>query len=80
MSEAKKGILSPNYGKKMSKKFCENISLRQLGSNNPYAKLSEKQVLDIRKLNISDKKIAEIYNVSRKCISKIRKRITWKHI
>lgn len=48
------------------------------------AKLTEVQVLQIRELckqsGARDELIAQSFNVSRKCIAKIRTRETWKHI
>lgn len=55
----------------------------QGGENNPRAKLGEKDVLKIRKLNtegIPRKFIANMFNVNVEAIFKIIKRITWKHI
>jgi len=57
------------------------IGLKERGEKHPNAKLTEKQVLQIRSIKgISHEKIAVNYNVSRKCISKILNRETWKHI
>jgi len=51
-----------------------------VGKNNGMSKLTEQQVLDIRKDPRSLRKIAKDYNMDYTTISAIKKRITWKHI
>jgi len=50
------------------------------GEKNSQSKLTEKQVLDIRKDNRVNLKIAEYYNISTATISDIKSNRTWKHI
>jgi hypothetical protein len=51
------------------------------GAGHPCAKLTEQDVHTIRSIkNISQKEIAENYNLSQKAISLIIKRKTWQHI
>jgi hypothetical protein len=58
-----------------------NIGLKDRGEKHYNAKLTENQVLEIRSLNnISKTEIGIKYKVSRKCISKILNRQTWKHV
>ena len=55
--------------------------LKLRGENCNMSKLTEKEVLSIRNMKgITQQEIANIYNVSRKCISKILNRQTWNHI
>jgi hypothetical protein len=76
----KKGYLSSNFGRKMPKSFCENISKRQLGENNPFAKLNWSKVREIRTehKNKTITYFAKKFSVSRKCISKVINNHTWK--
>ncbi|HZW70549.1 MAG TPA: NUMOD4 domain-containing protein [Hanamia sp.] len=50
------------------------------GINNPAAKLSEKQVLEIRKANGSHSVIASAYNVSRRTVGFIKNKQRWAHL
>lgn len=57
--------------------------LNAKGENNNSAKLKEIDIVDIRNLikdGLTDKYIAELYNVSRSNITMIRLRRSWKHI
>jgi len=53
-----------------------------LGEKNSAAKLTEKQVIEIRAidLSISSAKVAKQYNIGKTAIKDIRARKTWKHI
>lgn len=54
-----------------------------IGSRNPKAKMTEDDVLEIRKLNknkMSNRAIAEKYGISPTTVSHIKKRQIWKHI
>ena len=55
-----------------------------VGSDSNFAKLTEKQVLEIKELYSSGKysqtKISEIYNVRQTCVSKIINGQRWKHL
>lgn len=59
-------------------------SKSQQGEKNPRAKVTESDVIEIRRLysnkEMSLKNIAKQFNVSSGCISKIIHRIRWKHI
>lgn len=57
-------------------------NLKPKGENHGSAKLSEKEVIEIRNINnsLSVRDIAKTYNVQKCTISKILKRKTWKHI
>ena len=52
------------------------------GSENNMAKLTEKQVLEIRKLfdKHTIKEISEMYGVSKSCIKQIKHHRTWRHL
>jgi DNA invertase Pin-like site-specific DNA recombinase len=53
------------------------------GIKNASAKLTEKQVIEIREIYpsiLSSRKIAILYNVSKSCIKRIINRTGWKHI
>ena len=53
------------------------------GANNVKSKLTELDILEIRKLHsakISIKEIAELYQVSYGCIAKAARKETWKHL
>ncbi len=50
------------------------------GQDTSYSKLKEKDVLEIRKSNLLQKKLASLYNVHIVTISQIKLRKTWKHI
>ena len=57
---------------------------RMTGENNPEAKLTEKQVLQIRKLyatkKYSQEQLCKRFQVNRSCINKIVHRKRWKHL
>ena len=62
-------------------KHAYNTGLKERGEKHYNSKLTEKNILIIRELKgFSHTKIAEQYNVSRKCISKIINKETWKHV
>lgn len=50
------------------------------GSDNPAAKLTEAQVLEIRSDTRKNKSIAPLYGVSAVTISKIKRRLKWAHL
>lgn len=49
----------------------------KFGEETSNHKLTEKQVLEIKKLSLSQRKIAEMYNVSRGCIKRIKEGTAW---
>lgn len=53
-----------------------------IGMNNPYAKLTEEQVLKIRKLKnkCTQIEIAKMFNISHNHVSNIQSRHRWNHI
>lgn len=54
------------------------------GSKHPNSKLTEKEVLNIRRYykikNITQQELANKYNVDRKTIGRIINRVTWRHV
>jgi 5-methylcytosine-specific restriction endonuclease McrA len=61
---------------------CHN-RIHFIGVNNPRHKITEKEVKEIRKKNkkgISQKELAKEYGVIQPHISKIIRRVSWKHI
>ena len=84
-SEDVKRILSEkNLGRKASEKQRIRMSIQKQGEKNSNAKLTEKQVLKIRKIrfeeNVNMKEISKMFNVSESCINKIVSYRTWKKI
>ena len=80
-----KSIKAWNKGKSWNKETKQKISKKIRGENHRDAKLTEEQVLDIRKEYNKEKKItqlvlAEKYGVSRGTIQQILNRKIWKHI
>ena len=78
-----------NKNKNYAKEIGYSLELREkfrkltTGEGNPNSILNENQVLEIRKLFSEGNKICSIsrmYGVLPPCISKIVKRLTWKHI
>jgi hypothetical protein len=50
------------------------------GELNPFSKLTEKEVLEIRNSQASQRKMAKHYNVNQALINRIRNRKIWTHI
>lgn len=75
-------------GRKMSKNTREKMSIsarkqNRVGSKNPYHKLTEEEVVEIRKRcseGVTKRELAEEYDVSPSAISGIVRRISWNHI
>ena len=64
-----------------NKKHAQDTGLfSSKGENNPNVKLTESDVRCIRLSNVAMKELAEIYNVSRGAISKIKTRRSWKNV
>lgn len=80
MSESQKGIPMPGLAKKKLSKARKGV---YVGEKVATAKLTEKDVLEIRKLckkgDFTYKEIGEMYGVQNPCISKIKNRQTWAH-
>jgi len=66
--------------KKITKKARLETSIRIRGGNHHKAKLTEKQVLEIRQSNLKTVELAKIYNVCHTTISSINLRKNWNHI
>lgn len=60
--------------------FANKLQIPLLGSQNGTSKLTETQVLDIRKDKRKNIELAEYYNVSDSLICMIKKRKIWTHI
>lgn len=61
-------------------KVAKNRQARFPGSANQSAKLTEQQVLEIRKSDLSHAELARRFNVSESNVRFIRKRGTWSHL
>lgn len=86
--DTKQKLSQQRLGKSLSEEHKKNIGLglvgKMIGSKNPMSKLSEKQVIEIRKRyileNISIKNLGLEYNVSFHAIQSILNKQTWKHV
>ncbi len=79
----KTGKDNPNYGKTHTEETLKKMSEAQQGESNPRAKLTEADVLDIRKWykeGMSYKEISEIKSVTQENVGCIVKYKTWKHV
>lgn len=77
--ETRQKIGDSKRGKKLPASFSEN----QLGEKNPNAKLTEQQVVEIKRLlqeGLAQHNIASLYNVSRAMIGKIHTGKCWGHV
>jgi group I intron endonuclease len=80
---AKMGEKNPNYGKSPSAETIKKKSDACIGERNPRAKLTEKDVIEIRKLaksELTPLAISKIFNISQSTINDITLRRTWKHL
>lgn len=72
-----------NYNKNIREE-SNNIHRRDKGELNPMSKLTESQVLEIIQLlkegELTNKQIAQKFNVSSSCINNINTRHRWKHL
>lgn len=84
MSESVMGEKNHMYGKKASEETRRKMAASaRRGESNSSSKLTEENVLEIRRLSaegMSARKIAKKFNVAKATISCIIKRITWRHI
>lgn len=80
--ETKQKLSEAHKGKRHTKQTKRKISKANQGEKSPTSKLTEEEVLKIRKLTnyIYDIKIAKIFKVSQSAINNIKNRKTWKHI
>jgi hypothetical protein len=60
--------------------YNNKLMVGRIGINNPQSKLTELDIIEIRKSNIQQKDLAIIYKVSRAVICRIKKRKGWNHI
>jgi len=85
MSEAVSGEKNHMYGKKISESTrSKMLKSAQIGEKNKSSKLTESDVLEIRRihneLKYSSIKIAKMFDVARSSISNVLNKKTWKHI
>jgi hypothetical protein len=85
ISEAQSGEKHRLYGKKIPESTrLKQIKSAKRGEENKASKLTEKDVLEIRRMhsecNYSSRKIAKIFSVAKNSISSILNKKTWKHI
>ena len=81
--EARAKMSLAKAGKKLSKAHVENLSLAHRGSGNAAAKLTERQVLEVRAeiaLGNPQRKIAQKYGISQSTVSGIATRRLWGHL
>lgn len=82
--EAKEKIRQKKIGTKFSPEVIEKLKKRFPGTSHPMSKLSETQVMEIYNLawegNLTQKQIAEMYNVGQGHITKIKNGKMWVNI
>lgn len=80
--EEKQHLREINLGKTLSEETKNKISEKVRGENSSTAKLTEQDVLEIRRLinEFSRKQIAEKYNIDYSTVAKIISRKLWSHI
>jgi len=80
----KKSIGDSLRGKKLSSQTRKKMSISHSGENSQNNKLSNDDVLEIRRLysqtNITQKEIGYLYSIRQDTVSKIINRKRWKHI
>ncbi len=82
-SERMLGENNPNYGKSPSEETLKKRRKALRGENNPRAKLTEADVIDIRRMaknGMKQRDIAKIKNITRETVSHIVTYKLWKHI
>jgi hypothetical protein len=84
ISEKNSGENNGMYGKTHTKESLKKISERSKGQNHPRSLLTEKDVLEIRRLHKNKEykqtEIAKLFNVKVRTIYSITNRESWKHI
>jgi hypothetical protein len=84
ISEKNSGEKNGMYGKKHTEDSLKKISERSTGEKHPSAKLTEKDVLEIRRLYknkvYKQTKIAKMFNVKVRTIYSITSGESWKHL
>lgn len=82
--EIKKKISEANKGKKFSPEVIEKLKKRFPGTSHPMSKLNETQIMEIYNLswegNLTQKQIAEMYNVRQGHVTKIKNGKSWNNI
>lgn len=82
--EVKEKISKANKGRKFSPEIIEKLKQRFPGTSHPRSKLSEIQIMEIYNLawqgNLTQKQIAEMYNVRQGHITKIKNGKMWINI
>ena len=82
--EAKQKIRQKKIGKKFSPEVIEKLQKRFPGTSHPMSKLNETQIMEIYNLawegNLTQKQIAEMYNVRQGHITKIKNGKMWSNI
>lgn len=82
--EAKEKIRQKKIGKKFSPEVIEKLKKRFPGTSHPMSKLSEIEIMEIYNLawegNLTQKQIAEMYNVRQGHITKIKNGKMWVNI
>lgn len=84
IAQAKMGEKNPNFGKKVSKTTRAKLSMAHKEENNGRAKLTNKDVIKIKKLLTKGKMhkmdIAKKFNISRCTINDIQMGRSWKNV
>jgi hypothetical protein len=82
--EAKQKIRQKKIGKKFSPEVIEKLKKRFPGTSHPMSKLNETQIMEIYNLawegNLTQKQIAEMYDVRQGHITKIKNGKMWSNI
>jgi hypothetical protein len=82
--EQKQNLREKNLGKKQSKETIEKRAIKIRGENSGTAKITEKDVIEIRRLietnELTRKQVAEKYNLEYSTVCKIYQRKLWGHI
>lgn len=70
-------------GRKLSDETKKRLSLSCSGRNSKRAKLSVEDVIEIRRLmasGVRGTQISKDYGIGKKCVSDIKRRVSWKYI
>ena len=69
-----------NASENLNHALVNNLRIMPKGINHHKAKLTEEQILEIRKSNLSQTELALMYNVKQPLISSIINKKKWKHL
>lgn len=69
-----------NHQGNMDDKVAKGRQARQIGSKNPNAKLSDEDVVKIRKSRASQRALAAQFGVSQRTIGFVKRREAWSHL